>query len=87
MTPSPKAAPRRVQRSRKKGSRLPENTVVVTRPSQYGNPFVIGGHFKRGGMAIPRLGIRAIYIMDGDVGLKLTASTRRRATSRRIAHL
>jgi hypothetical protein len=31
--------PRRVQLSRKKGWRKPENTVVVSRPSIYGNPF------------------------------------------------
>ena len=30
---------RRVQLSRKKGWRLPPNTVVVSRPSRWGNPF------------------------------------------------
>lgn len=34
--------PQRIQRSRKKGSKLPENTVCVTRPSRWGNPFVVG---------------------------------------------
>ena len=34
--------PRRVQLSRRKGSRLPPNTVVVARPSAWGNPFRIG---------------------------------------------
>ncbi len=33
--------PIRVQRSRKKGSRLPPNTVVVSRPSKYENPFAV----------------------------------------------
>jgi hypothetical protein len=33
--------PRRVARSRKKGSRLPANTVCVSRPSPWGNPFVV----------------------------------------------
>jgi hypothetical protein len=28
-----------VQRSRRKGARLPPNTVVVSRPSKYANPF------------------------------------------------
>lgn len=32
-------APRRVQLSRKKGWRKPENAVVVARPSRWGNPF------------------------------------------------
>lgn len=33
--------PYRVQRSRRKGARLPPNTVVVSRPSKYANPFRI----------------------------------------------
>jgi hypothetical protein len=31
--------PTRIQLSRRKGWRLPENTVVVSRPSVFGNPF------------------------------------------------
>jgi hypothetical protein len=34
--------PVRVQLSRKKGYRKPENTVVVARPSLWGNPFRVG---------------------------------------------
>jgi hypothetical protein len=30
--------PRRLQRSRRKGARLPPGTVVVTRPTKWGNP-------------------------------------------------
>jgi len=33
--------PERVQLSRRKGWRKPENTVVVSRPSKWGNPFPI----------------------------------------------
>lgn len=33
--------PERIQLSRKKGWRKPENTVVVARPTQYGNPFPV----------------------------------------------
>lgn len=33
--------PRRVKRSRQKGSRLPRNTVSVTRPGRWGNPFTV----------------------------------------------
>jgi len=33
-------APRRIQRSRAKGWKMPENTVYVGRPSACGNPFV-----------------------------------------------
>lgn len=34
--------PVRVQLSRKKGWKMPPNTVRVSRPGPYGNPFVIG---------------------------------------------
>ncbi|MGW4488405.1 DUF4326 domain-containing protein [Amycolatopsis sp. NPDC004368] len=34
-------APRRIQRKRTAGWRMPANTVCVTRPSIYGNPFKI----------------------------------------------
>lgn len=33
--------PKRIQRKRTKGWRLPENTVCVTRPGKWGNPFVV----------------------------------------------
>lgn len=36
------SAPRRIQLSRKKGWRLPPNTVVVARPTKWGNPFHVG---------------------------------------------
>lgn len=35
-------APRRVQLSRKAGSKLPPNTVCVSRPTRWGNPFRVG---------------------------------------------
>jgi hypothetical protein len=36
--------PKRVQLSRKKGWRKPENCVVVSRPSKWGNPFDMEDH-------------------------------------------
>lgn len=36
--------PIRIQLSRKKGWRKPENTVVVARPSKWGNPIHVGWH-------------------------------------------
>lgn len=36
------AKPVRVQLSRKKGWRIPENTVSVARPGKWGNPFRVG---------------------------------------------
>lgn len=35
------AGPRRIQLSRKKGFRLPPGTVVVSRPTKWGNPFKV----------------------------------------------
>jgi hypothetical protein len=37
-----KFGPRRIQRQRIKGWRMPENTVYVGRPTKFGNPFVVG---------------------------------------------
>lgn len=34
--------PHRIQLSRKKGWRMPENTVKVSRGSRWGNPFIVG---------------------------------------------
>ena len=34
--------PKRIQLSRKKGWRLPANTVIVARPGNYGNPIRVG---------------------------------------------
>lgn len=33
--------PKRIQLSRRKGWRKPENTVVVSRPSKWGNPYTV----------------------------------------------
>jgi hypothetical protein len=41
------AAPIRIRLSRAKGWRLPENTTVVSRPSKWGNPFIVGKDGKR----------------------------------------
>jgi hypothetical protein len=44
--------PERIQLSRKKGFRLPPNTISVARPSKWGNPFRIGGYFMIGGPVV-----------------------------------
>lgn len=36
--------PQRIQLSRKKGWRMPPNTLKVDRTSKWGNPFVVGVH-------------------------------------------
>lgn len=40
--------PKRIQRRRVKGWRMPEGAIAVTRPSEWGNPFKIGHHYRRG---------------------------------------
>lgn len=39
--------PKRIQRKRVKGWRMPENTVSVTRPGRWGNPFKVGLWFSK----------------------------------------
>lgn len=41
-------APSRVQRRRTAGWRKPDNTVIVTRPSRFGNPFTIALAYELG---------------------------------------
>lgn len=50
-------APRRVQLSRKKGWKMPPNTVSVARPTRWGNPFEVGQH-----------GLKFAGVVNGDVG-------------------
>ena len=55
--------PKRIQRRRTAGWRMPEGAVYVGRPTRWGNPFRVGCHYKRdvdGG--ISRLGARFIYL-------------------------
>lgn len=47
--------PKRIQRKRTKGWRMPPNTVSVTRPGKWGNPYRVGEphpHPDEGGRAI-----------------------------------
>lgn len=39
--------PKRIQLSRKKGWRLPENTVLVSRPHRWGNPYSVKDGYSR----------------------------------------
>src|SRR3984957_4127057 len=39
MTDNPQTTPRRIQRKRTKGWKMPPNTVYVGRPTKWGNPF------------------------------------------------
>jgi|SRR6185437_1060278 len=41
-------APKRIQRKRTKGWKLPEGAVCVTRPGKWGNPFIVSPKVKPG---------------------------------------
>ncbi|UEM07995.1 DUF4326 domain-containing protein (plasmid) [Skermanella rosea] len=43
--------PRRIQRKRSAGWKMPPNTVYVGRPTEWGNPFVLGERYCRNKMA------------------------------------
>lgn len=45
--------PVRIQLSRKKGWRMPTNTVKVDRASRWGNPFKVGGNPSQFSIALP----------------------------------
>jgi hypothetical protein len=40
--------PERIQLSRRKGWRMPENTVSVARPTKWGNPWTVQGYLDAG---------------------------------------
>lgn len=42
-----KAGPKRIQRKRTKGWKMPEGAVYVGRPTKWGNPFKIGERYRR----------------------------------------
>lgn len=68
--------PERVQLSRRKGWRMPENTVKVARPGPWGNPFVVTGKVRAGAgigveyIAVPTVDdavacYREMFVMEG----------------------
>ena len=42
VSPHPENAPKRIQRKREKGWRMPEGAVYVGRPTKWGNPWKVG---------------------------------------------
>lgn len=55
--------PIRVQLSRKRGWRIPPNTVVVARPSKWGNPYTIGKSAS--------LFAQSVYVPDAKTAVRL----------------
>jgi len=66
--------PMRIQRKRTKGFRLPENTVCVSRPSKWGNPFRVGRIYGNNAILVA-IGVGyhedGIYIADAEQAVGL----------------
>lgn len=59
--------PERIQLSRKKGWRMPPNTVSVARPTKWGNPFSVAEHGRELAVRNYRrylIGLRQIGALD-----------------------
>lgn len=54
--------PIRVQRKRTKGWKMPENTVSVTRPGKWGNPYKVGGSL----LDVPFLVLKKAELTDDE---------------------
>lgn len=65
--------PRRIQLSRRKGYRLPPNTVNVDRTTKWGNPFAVGEHIDRDSPLWPYV---AEFVPGGVDGFRSVAVTR-----------
>ncbi|MGC4002842.1 MAG: DUF4326 domain-containing protein [Pirellulales bacterium] len=66
--------PKRIQRKRTKGWRMPENCVSVTRPGSFGNPFVVGEEGPMGHKPIDAEGALGFFrAMFGDEQLRAAA--------------
>ena len=66
MTPEAQR-PIRIQRRRSKGWRMPENTVYVGRPTQWGNPFKVFGD-QTAALAVAKYRYEIIRMGGGIVG-------------------
>lgn len=62
--------PKRIQRKREKGWRLPEDAVCVTRPGKWGNPYKVGERHP-GFSHCPEVGIVSPPIENAAIAVKL----------------
>ncbi len=58
--------PERIQRRRTKGWKMPENTISVSRPGEFGNPFKIGGYYKVGNGGVGFSWLHCLYACNAD---------------------
>lgn len=80
-------APRRIQRQRVRGWRMPENTVSVTRPGRWGNPFRPGGviPFLPGRTVEDKRHAASLYLGSAPQDTALVAAARARLAGRNLA--
>jgi hypothetical protein len=62
--------PERIQLSRKKGWKMPPNTVVVARPTRWGNPFCVKKYGRAGAVEmfrkeLERCGLSGLHELRG----------------------
>lgn len=72
----------RVQLSRRKGSRLPPGTVVVSRPARWGNPFDWREHGRGGAVRL-----YTAWMAGGGPDVRHDPKGRRYSRSERLAEL
>lgn len=75
--------PRRIQRKRTKGWRMPPNTVYVGRPTKWGNPFKVGEEYVRRNMQ-PGGGEWANVVSDAEHAVRLYSRFTARETRTQI---
>lgn len=62
--------PKRIQRKRTKGWRLPEGAVIVTRPGKWGNPYRVGERHPDF-IHCPEAGIESPPVENATIAVKL----------------
>lgn len=75
------STPRRIQLSRRKGWRKPGNTVVVARPSKWGNPFLVN-HYLSAEQAVAAY---RLYLFTDQVGAFTREGARRCLRGKNLA--
>lgn len=86
-----RAKPQRIQRKRTKGYRLPPGTVVVTRPTKWGNPFLAkdyhygDGEPQQPGMNAWMVELYRRWITEGGDGAPTVETIRRELRGKHLA--
>lgn len=76
------STPHRIQLRRTKGWRMPPNTVKVTRPGLFGNPFKVGQHGKD---KLEVVGMYRQWLMNFPEGKAVAEAARRTLRGKNLA--